>query len=121
MKFLSICLAFNPSSPGQVSQTYVAAPPQIAPPGHAPTIPRPVQSPIKGKISEIFRFFDFFLAPPNGMPPQVQQAPPPARPHQEIQSRTTGPFVTHPPKPTRVLHSEVTYSNADIGKKTSGS
>ena len=32
------------------------------------------------------------------------QAPP--RPHQEIQSRTTGPFVTHPPKPTRVLHSE---------------
>ena len=49
------------------------------------------------------------LAPPNGMPPQVQQAPPPPpqRPHQEIQSRTTGPFVTHPPKPTRVLHSEV--------------
>ena len=49
-----------------------------------------------------------FKAPPNGMPAQVQQAPPPPqRPHQEIQSRTTGPFVTHPPKPTRVLHSEV--------------
>ena len=39
-----------------------------------------------------------FLAQPQ------PQAPP--RPHQEIQSRTTGPFVTHPPKPTRVLHSE---------------
>merc|ERR1711935_210981 len=86
--------AFNPSSPGQVALTYVAAPPQIAPTNHIATIARPVQSPVKAPLI-------------GQVQQQVQVAPPPPpRPHQEIQSRTTGPFVTHPPKPTRVLHLE---------------
>ena len=48
-------LAFNPSSPGQVALTYVAAPPQIAPTNHIATIARPVQSPVKGN----FHFFKY--------------------------------------------------------------
>merc|ERR1712106_1262749 len=78
--------AFNPSSPGQVALTYVAAPPQIAPTNHIATNARPVQSPVKAPLV-------------GQVQQQVQVAPPPPpRPHQEIQSRTTGPFVTHPPK-----------------------
>ena len=42
-----------------------------------------------------------------GPPPQQAQHPQQQQQRQvEIQSRATGPFVTHPPKPTRVLHSE---------------
>lgn len=85
-----------PQSPGQAN---------VPPQQFVATNPIP-QSQIPNPVHQVQRIVQSPMKPgnPNGVAPGAK-APPNARP-KEIQSRATGPLVTNPPKPTRILHSE---------------